>query len=350
LIQLQPSHRAILALILTLTVALPPAELNVFGVLNDNSTNYIPNIVSSIDTITTTTTPSSSSSSSTFYSSENSKPSVVVSFYPMYEFTKQVGGDKVIVSSLIPLGVEPHDFEPTAQQIQNAETADMLVYNGAGFEGPWTENINAKFVLDTSQGLNLTTNNRVDKQQLDDENNGIFFDPHIWLDPLIAKEQVEKIRDGLKRIDPNNAGYYNENAKRFMSELDTLDANIRSAFTNCEKKDFIAFHNAFGYFADRYGLTQHSIHEAVSPQGEILPQRIQELIELARSKGIDTVYSEDLIDPRLANVIAQEIPNGKVLVLSPLEGIDQEEQKAGIGYIAMMNENVHNLKVGLKCQ
>lgn len=114
------------------------------------------------------------------------------------------------------------------------------------------------------------------------------------------------------------------------------------------KKDFIAFHNAFSYFADRYGLSQHSIHEATS-EGEILPQRIQQIISLARDTGLDTIYSEELVDPRLANVIAQEIPNGKVLVLSPIEGIDKEEQNAGIGYIDKMNENIKNLKVGLKC-
>ena len=134
-----------------------------------------------------------------------------------------------------------------------------------------------------------------------------------------------------------------------MSELDNLNTNIRSALSNCEKKDFITFHKAFSYFANRYGLTQHSIHEATSPEGEILPQRIQQIINLARDLGLDTIYSEDLADPRLANIIAQEIPNGKVLSLSPIEGINQEEQITGAGYISKMKNNIENLKVGLKC-
>ena len=273
------------------------------------------------------------------------KIKVVASFYPIFEFVKYVGGDRVEVSSLIPVGIEPHDYEPTIQQVQNAETADMVVFNGAGFEGQWIKNINTKFVIDTSKELNLTgsTNERVG-----DEHGGVLLDPHIWLDPLLAKQQVEKIRDGLIKVDPANAAYYNENAKSFITELDNLDTSIRSELSNCEKKDFITFHRAFGYFANRYGLTEHEIHPN-SPEGEILPQRIEQIIGLARDMGLDTIYSEELVDPRLANVIAQEIPNGKVLVLSPIEGIDKEEQNAGVGYLDKMNENIKNLKVGLKC-
>jgi zinc transport system substrate-binding protein len=293
-------------------------------------------------------TNNSTSNNSTSINTPDSTPSdkvrVVASFYPIFEFVKKVGGDRVEVSSLIPVGIEPHDFEPTIRQVQNAETADVLVFNGAGFEGQWLKNINAKFVIDTSKGLNLTVSN--DEHA---DNGGVLFDPHIWLDPLLAKQQVEKIRDGLIKIDPANASYYNENAEKFLTELDNLATGIRTELSNCEKKDFITFHRAFSYFANRYNLTQHSIHEATSPEGEILPQRIQQIISLARDIGLDTIYSEELVDPRLANVIAQEIPNGKVLVLSPIEGIDKEEQNAGIGYIDKMNENIKNLKVGLKC-
>jgi zinc transport system substrate-binding protein len=278
------------------------------------------------------------------------KIKVVASFYPIFEFVKKVGGDRVEVSSLIPAGTEPHDFDPTIQQVQNAETADMVVLNGAGFEGQQIRNINTKFMLDTSKGLNVTnttsTNRHVDNEH--DDNDEVMPDPHIWLDPILAKQQVENIRDGLIKIDPANTAYYNDNAKRFITELNNLDRTIRLGLSNCEKRDFIAFHNAFSYFADRYGLVQHSIH-GFSPEAEILPQRLQQVIVLARDMGLDTIYSEELVDPRFANVIAQEIPNGKVLILSPIEGIDKEEQNAGIDYIDKMKENVDNLKVGLKC-
>lgn len=118
---------------------------------------------------------------------------------------------------------------------------------------------------------------------------------------------------------------------------------------NCTLKDFIAFHDAFSYFANRYGLTQHSIH-GVSPEGEVLPQKITEIRDLATQLGIDTIYSEDLVDPRLAAVIANEIPNGRVLILSPIEGVDREELDQGVGYIQKMRENLENLRFGVKCQ
>jgi zinc transport system substrate-binding protein len=283
-----------------------------------------------------------SSSINSADSTASDKVRVVASFYPIFEFVKRIGGDRVEVSSLIPVGIEPHEYEPTIRQVQNAETADMLVFNGAGFEGQWLKNINAKFMIDTSKGLNLTASK-------DDEHGVALLDPHIWLDPILAERQVEKIRDGLMKIDPSNATYYNANARKLLSELDNLDRSIRSELSSCEKKDFITFHRAFGYFANRDNLTQHGIHETISPEGEILPQRIQQIISLARDTGLDTIYSEELVDPRLANIIAQEIPNGKVLVLSPIEGIDKDEQNAGVGYVEKMNENIENLKLGLKC-
>jgi zinc transport system substrate-binding protein len=281
-----------------------------------------------------------------------SKIRIVASFYPIYEFAKQVGGNKVEVSTLIPVGVEPHDYEPTVQQILTAQSSDILVYNGAGLE-PWIKKINAKFAVDTSQGLQLLQmSNEVSAKRGGGGAPGEVVDPHIWLDPILAKHQVEKIRDALLRVDPMNKDYYIMNAQRFIGQLNSLDSSIRSQLSasKCPKKDFIVFHNAFSYFAKRYGLNQHSIHEGLTPEGEILPQRLQEIVQLARNLGLNVIYSEDLADPRLSNVIAGEIPNGKVIILSPIEGINQEEQKAGIGYLDKMNQDTNNLKVGLDCK
>ena len=174
------------------------------------------------------------------------------------------------------------------------------------------------------------------------------YDPHVWLDPVLAEKEVENIRDALVKVDPANSQYYQSNANKFISELNNLNNKITAELTTCDKKDFIAFHNAFTYFANRYGLNQHSIL-GVTPEGEILPQRLQEVIQTARDLGLNIIYSEDLVDPRSAEVIAHEIPNGKVLILSPIEGINADEQKAGIGYLDKMNENVENLKIGLQC-
>jgi zinc transport system substrate-binding protein len=116
----------------------------------------------------------------------------------------------------------------------------------------------------------------------------------------------------------------------------------------CKKRDFISFHNSFSYFALRYGVTQHSISGS-APEAEITPLRLAEIIDLARKLGISVIYSEELVDPRKALVISEEIPNGKVLTLSPIEGITKNEQSMGIGYLDKMNENIRNLAKGLDC-
>lgn len=277
---------------------------------------------------------------------ESAEPKIRVaaSFYPLYEFTSHVAGDRAVVSSLVPAGIEPHDWEPTSRDVARVRTADMLVINGAGFES-WAGDMEAKVVVNTSEGMELE---HEEELAAEDEHEG-GVNPHIWLDPILAKHQMSIIRDALVRADPENADYYIENAEKFAQELDSLDAFARQELANCEKSDFIAFHDAFAHFAERYGLQQHSIH-GVSPEGEILPQRLEQIIGLANDLDLQVIYSEDLVDSRLADTIAGEIPGGRVLVLSPIEGIDSEEQEAGIGYIDKMRENVENLKEGLGCR
>ncbi|MFL6490384.1 MAG: metal ABC transporter solute-binding protein, Zn/Mn family [Nitrososphaera sp.] len=282
---------------------------------------------------------------------EHKKMTVIASFYPLYEFASRVAGDRADVSSLVPAGIEPHDWEPTAEDISRGRSADVLVINGAGFE-KWANDMKAKVIANTSEGIEF--DHREEKEMGDDEHvhEGdavVGVNPHIWLDPVLAKHQIDKIRNVMAKSDPANADYYNQNAGRFSAELDSLDAFIRSELADCNKSDFIAFHDAFIYFSERYGLRQHSIH-GVSPEGEILPQTIQQIIELANGLDINVIYSEDLVDSRLADTIANEIPNGKVLVLSPIEGVDKEEQAAGIGYIDKMMQNIASLKEGLQCR
>src|SRR5918912_913479 len=272
-----------------------------------------------------------------------SKIKVVASFYPIYEFVKKVGGDKVVESVLVPIGTEPHDFDPTIQQIQSIESTSILVYNGAGMEATWINKVNPKLAIDTSKSIHLLTANNPQIHAP--------TDPHVWLDPVLAIQQVENIRDGLSKVDPDNAAYYDQNAKKFIRQLKSLDTSIRDnlSSSNCAKKDFIAFHNAFSYFAKEYSLNQHSI-QGLTPEGEVLPQRLVQIVQLAKNLGINIIYSEDLVDPRSSQTIADEIPNGKVIVLSPIEGINKQEQQQGIGYLQKMYQDLSALKEGLQCK
>ncbi|MDW0119486.1 MAG: zinc ABC transporter substrate-binding protein [Nitrososphaeraceae archaeon] len=276
-------------------------------------------------------------SNSTLQLGINSKLKVVSSFFPIDQFVGKVGGEAIERMLLIPKGVEPHDYEPTIKDIQRVDSADVLVYNGLGFED-WIGKMSNPQKIDASKGLNAS--------YLDERN--MTFDPHVWLDPLLAKKQVENIRDGLIMIDPNHKDIYVNNSNNFLNELDNLDEKIRTDLESCKKKDFITFHNSFSYFAKQYGLNQHSISNT-DPESEVTPARLTEIINIVKTLGLQVIYSEELVDPRQATVIAQEVPDGKVLVLSPIEGLSENEQKAGLGYIDKMNDNINNLMVGLQC-
>ena len=262
------------------------------------------------------------------------KLQAISSFYPLYEFSQQVGQDKVDVQLLVPEGVEPHDWEPTIQDVQQMQKSDLIIVNGFGFEN-WVESLEEMnyqgIVVDTSKGI---IKNDHDKNLILQNK-----DPHIWLNPILAKAQVQSIADAFSKSDPKNQKFYQKNAQSYMIELDRLDSKIRNDLSTCSQ-DFIAFHDAFSYFAYEYDLHQHTIISSNDPHAEPTAKTLENIINTARELEIKIIFTEDTVDPRVSNVIANEI-NGKILVLSPLE-------ISGDGnYISRMNENLDNLKEAL---
>jgi zinc transport system substrate-binding protein len=259
---------------------------------------------------------------------------VLASFYPIYEFTKIIGGEKIEVSSIIPSRIEPHDWEPTIQDLQKMQNADMIVVNGVGLE-PWIAklvSINPDIlIVDTSNGIPLL---KKDKHVFD---NKFQNDPHIWLDPVLAKKQIQNIVNGLAKIDPQNIDYYQENANAYNTKLNLLDNKIRNELSVCVKKDFVAFHDAFSYFANEYGLNQNTII-GVDPSGEPTAVTLQQIIQEAKNLDLHIIFTEEAANPRVSQVIADEI-GAKVLILSPIEIYEKNSD-----YIKRMEQNLSNLK------
>ena len=256
---------------------------------------------------------------------QSEKIVVITSFNPLYEFTKQIGKEKVDVSVLVPFGIEPHDWEPTISDLQKIQNADLIIINGVGFEN-WIDNVEAInldiVIVDTSNGISIIQN-----------------DPHIWLNPVFAQIQLENIAESIIKLDSTNKKFYRENTDNYISKLDMLDKQIKQELTEC-KKDFIAFHDAFSYFAIQYGLNQHTIISSNQPHGEPSSRTLESIINLAKDYDIKTIFAEEAADTRTSQVIANEI-NGQVLVLSPLE-IDDSDN-----YISKMETNLVNLKEAL---
>ena len=403
------------------------------------------------------------------------KITILTSFYPYHEFTKNVAGDFADVKQFMPNGVEAHDWEPRAQEIQSLKDADVFVYNGLGMES-YIENIiesgefdNVVFLkasegvellkfeddhddhakhndhddhdehakeddhddhaeefheeialvieefeeghmtesqsivaieeilhehegdghdhgagmiediehvlheiedghIAASEGLeeihHLVSGEDVhdehakedDHDDHDDHEEGghdghdhdYEFDPHIWLDPILVKQQVNVIRDGLIQVDPDNKENYEENARIYNDKLDALDMKIGSALSSCQKDTIVPYHNAFTYLGERYDIHIMALG-GMAPDSEDSAAEIAEFVDFVKDNDIKVIFSEELVDPRLAEVIAEEA-NAQVMLFSPLEALSKEEAATNVSYIDKMEDNLDSLKVALECQ
>ena len=400
--------------------------------------------------------------------SQEEKLTVLTSFYPYHEFTKNVAGDFAEVKQFMPSGVEAHDWEPRAQEIQSLNDADVFVYNGLGME-PYVENIigsgefdNVLFVK-ASEGIELlkfeddhdehakeddhddhddshaeefyeeiamvieefeeghmTESQSIeaieeilhehegdghdhgasaiediehvlheiedghiegsvgleeihhivsgedvhdehakeddhddhDEHAKEDGHDGhdhdYEFDPHIWLDPLLVKQQVNIIRDGLIQADPDNKEHYEENARIYNDKMDALDMKIESSLSSCQKDTIVPFHNAFTYLGERYDIHVMAL-SGMAPDSEASAAEIAEFVDFVKDNDIKVIFSEELVDPRLAEVIADEA-NAQVMLFSPLEALTPDEVGTNISYIDKMEQNLDSLVVALECQ
>ena len=262
---------------------------------------------------------------------DNSKLQVISSFNPLHEFSQIVGQDKVDVRLLVPVGVEPHDWEPTIKDVQEIQKSDLIIINGIGFEN-WVDNL----AENNYQGIIIDTSDGILINNLDQENTA---DPHIWLNPVYAKKQVQNIALAFSNHDPENGEFYHANAAQYSEKLDLLDSKIRTELSNCND-DFIAFHNAFSYFAEEYNLNQYTIIPSSNSHGEVTAKTLENVISKARELNIKVIFSEESVNTKTSQIIADEI-GGKVLVLSPLEIVSDGD------YILKMNQNLENLKEAL---
>jgi len=278
---------------------------------------------------------------------------VAASFYPVYFLSKQIAGDKADVFNITPAGAEPHDYEPTAQDMARMENSKMIVINGGGLEA-WAENINQNFehgaiMVVAGDGLFLEKEHEeVGHNGDSDGHDHEGIDPHIWLDPILAKNMANKILDGFIQIDPINENYYRTNAEGLILRLENLDNEYMRGLADCKSKNIITSHSAFGYLAVAYGLNQVSV-AGLSPDEEPSVQQLAEVSKFAKDNNVKYIFFESLISPKLSETIATEI-GAKTLVLNPIEGLSDEETSQGKDYFTEMENNLANLKTALECQ
>jgi zinc transport system substrate-binding protein len=286
---------------------------------------------------------------------------VVATLFPLYDFAKNVAGERAEVTLLLPPGAEPHGFEPKPADIVRLNKADVFLYTSPDME-PWAadilkglQNRNLE-VVDTSRGV-ITGGDREKKEQRhnlqEKQNHGHpdpsgAADPHIWLDFANAVTMVENIRDGLVKKDPAGKEVYEKNAASTIVQLKALDERFRKGLQNCERKVLVnGGHFAFDYMARRYGFRYVSVY-GISPDAEPTAANLVKLTRLIRENRLDTLFHEELINPRVAETLARET-GATLLKLNPAGNLAKEQFDRGETFITLMDRNLENLKTGLKC-
>jgi zinc transport system substrate-binding protein len=279
---------------------------------------------------------------------ENGKIHVITTFYPMYEFTKNIAGKKADVQLLIPANVEPHDWEPSPKDVVNIQKANLLVYNSESLE-TWVPNIKKSLgnqgptFVAASKGISLLKG--IEEKNSDTHKGETQMDPHVWLSPVLAQQEVKTITQALVEADPQNQSYYKKNSEEYISKLSKLDSDYRSELKNVKKKEIITQHAAFGYLAKEYNLKQVPI-AGLSPDQEPSPAKLAQLKNFAKTHDLKVIYYEELTSPKVAETLANEI-GAKTEVLNTLEGLSKEDQKKGLDYITVMEDNLKSLKQSL---
>jgi zinc transport system substrate-binding protein len=274
---------------------------------------------------------------------------IAATIFPLADITRQIGGNRIDVITLLPAGASEHTFEPTASRMRQISGSRLLVRVGAGMDA-WAEKLFATTkkkpaIVTATEGIKLL---RVAEQELlsdkHDHDHGTGDDPHVWLDPIIVRDSlVPKLVTALSRLSPSDASYFKTNADRFQKELTAFDAEARKTIASLSRKEFIAMHSAWGYLAKRYGLRQIAAIEPF-PGKEPSARYIAAVVALARKQHVRTIFAEPQLPIKAAHVIAGEI-GGKVLILDP---VGDAKVAGRNGYLPLMRTNLATIREGMK--
>lgn len=277
-------------------------------------------------------------------SNNEEKLQVVASFYPLAYLAQHIGGDLVQVTTITPVGVEPHDFEPTPRDMQQIANAAVIVINGDGLE-PWAQNINRN--IDPVKTHIVVAGESLSDMTFQEEGNTVT-DPHVWLDPELAGRMSEVIAAAFIKKDPSHTAQYEQQLALLKAQLVALDNSYKTGLQQCMRRDFVTSHAAFGYLARAYNLNQRAI-TGLSPETEPSAQQLAATAHFVQEQGIKVIFFESLVSPKLSDTLAQEV-GAQTMVLDPIEGLTAEESRAGATYITKMQNNLNNLRIALECK
>lgn len=292
---------------------------------------------------------------------------VYTTIFPLEDFTKKIGGEHISVTSVFPPGADAHTFEPSTKQMVEMANGDLFIYVGIGLEGfaekahETLEKENVK-VVKVGENLDLikhTHDEHEEEHAHEEEHHDEHeeehaheehhhhhdIDPHVWLDPLLAEQLAERIKDALIELKPEAKDDFEANFKILQNQFHELDHEMKEIVKNSQRKEIVVSHAAYGYWEKRYGIEQISI-SGLSPTEEPSQKELTKIIETAQKHNIHYVIFETNVSNNVANIVQSEL-NAEALTLHNLESITEEQAESGKDYFQLMRENMETLKKAL---
>jgi zinc transport system substrate-binding protein len=277
----------------------------------------------------------------------STKLAVVATFYPLTYLTEAIGGDRVEVTTLIPPGVEPHSWQPSAGDLVSCSDARIIFYNGAGLDDWLSDDIipsidaSEKLIVDTTTNVTLWRN--VESEEI--EEHGVY-DPHTWVSPYEARRQAEAIYKALITADPGNADYYMQRWNTLSATLTQLDAAYTAQLEDKTHTTIFVTHDAFGYIARRYGFQQESI-VGISADQQPSTETLIQIITQMQNTDTYTFYVEPGYSDAYVQTVEAELEARTGKTIQVLELYHMNGPQEGLDYLAQMEKNLENLETGL---
>lgn len=273
---------------------------------------------------------------------------LLASFYPLQWTAEQVGGGRISVQSLTKPGVEPHDVELSPRMVAEIAEADLVVYL-EGFQPAVDAAVRTAAKdrgFDVSKAADLIPVEAAPSAERQGPADAGSPDPHFWLDPIRLAAVADALAARLAAFDPSRAEEYRRNAAVLVTRLRALHEDFRTGLANCASRYLVTGHQAFGYLAQRYRLTQVGI-SGLTPQDEPKPADLAKVSDFVRTHQVRTIYYEALVSPSVARTVAAETGAASAL-LDPIEGLTQESR--GTDYLQVMRSNLATLRSGQRCR
>lgn len=282
---------------------------------------------------------------------ENKEDKIVVytTVFPAYDFTKNIGKDKIDLNYIVPPGTEPHEYEITPKTIKDIQNGDLIIKNGLGIDN-FADKIESESNLNivvASDGIDPISYKKEENHEHEEgEHDHGQYDPHVWLDIDLAIKECENIKNALVKADEKNKEFYEKNYNEYIEKLKELKVTYDKELNELKNNKMIVSHDAYGYLCKNYGIEQISI-TGINPNQEPSLSKISEIATYAKNNNIGYILFDGLVNPKVAQTIANEA-NIKTQVLYSIDGVTKQDFNNNEDYISLMNKNLEILKLVLK--